>query len=194
MKAPRQPAKVLVVMGVSGAGKTTIGALLAGRLGWEFADGDWFHPPANVRKMQSGEALSDDDRWPWLEAIAAWVDAKRRLDERAVIACSVLKRSYRDVVIGPRADVRLVFLDGDRALIARRLAARRGHFMPPTLLDSQFSTLEAPAADEDAIVVSIAPRPHEIVNDIIDQLAPPAGPAPADDARKTGGRLEETPR
>jgi gluconokinase len=161
---------VILVMGVSGAGKTTIGKLLAERLGWEFADGDQFHPPANVERMRSGVPLTDQDRQPWLEAIAAWVDEIRRNDGQAVTAASVLKRSYRDIVIGERPDVRLVFLEGSRELIAQRVAARRGHYMPASLLDSQFDTLEPPGPDENAIRVSIDPPPEQIVSHIVEQL------------------------
>jgi gluconokinase len=168
MAAP-SPA-VIVVMGVSGAGKTTIGKLLAERLGWDFRDGDEFHPPANVEKMRSGVPLTDEDRWPWLRAVSQWIDETRREKRRAVTAPSVLKRSYRDIVIGGRPDVRLVFLDGAPELIARRVTARRGHYMPATLLDSQFATLEPPGADEDPIRVSIEPAPDKIVSNIIEQL------------------------
>ena len=161
---------VVVVMGVSGAGKTTIGKLLAERLGWMFADADQFHPPANIEKMRSGVPLTDEDRRPWLHKIANWVDETRRGNERGVTAVSVLKRSYRDIVIGKRRDVRLVFLDGSRDLIARRMAARRGHYMPTSLLDSQFDTLEPPSREENAIRVSIEPPPDEIVSHIVEQL------------------------
>src|SRR5262245_31512124 len=119
MAAPA--AKVIVVMGVSGAGKTTIGKKLGERLGWEFADGDEFHPRENVKKMRSGVPLTDEDRLPWLQAIAEWIDEKRREGTRAITATSVLKRSYRDIVIGKRPDVRLVFLEGSRDLIAQRV-------------------------------------------------------------------------
>jgi gluconokinase len=163
----RPTPSVIVVMGVSGAGKTTIGALLAGRLQWEFADGDWFHPDSNVEKMRSGTPLTDEDRWPWLQAIAEWIDATRREGGHAIVACSTLKRSYRAVIIGDRPDVRLVYLKGDRALIAHRQAARHGHFMPTGLLESQFEALEEPGREEDAIVVSIEPRPREIIDTIL---------------------------
>src|SRR2546430_17361562 len=111
---------IVVIMGVSGCGKTTIGTLLARRLDWEFADGDWFHPPANIEKMHSGTPLTDEDRRPWLDAIAHWIDATRRAGRHAIVPCSALKRRYRRTIVGDRADVRLVFLRGDIALIARR--------------------------------------------------------------------------
>lgn len=161
---------VVVVMGVSGSGKTTIAALLAGRLQWEFEDGDWLHPAANVDKMHSGVALTDEDRRPWLQAIAAWIDETRRAGRHGVVACSALKRRYRDVLIGARPDVRLVYLKGDEALIARRIAARHGHFMPAALLHSQFEALEEPAPDEKPIVVSIDARPGDIVARIAAEL------------------------
>jgi gluconokinase len=161
---------VVVIMGVSGSGKTTIAALLAGRLQWEFEDGDWLHPAANVDKMHSGVALTDEDRRPWLQAIAAWIDQTRRAGRHGVVACSALKRRYRDVLIGARPDVRLVYLKGDEALIARRIAARHGHFMPAALLHSQFEALEEPAPDEKPIVVSIDARPGDIVARIAAEL------------------------
>ena len=161
----RDPA-VVVVMGVSGCGKSTIAAMLAQRMHWIYEDADWFHPRSNIEKMHGGEPLTDEDRWPWLYAIAAWIDATRRIRNHGVIACSALKRSYRDILVGERRDVRLVFLKGDRDLIARRLAARDGHFMPASLLDSQFKALEEPRADEHAIVALIVPHPREIVERI----------------------------
>jgi gluconokinase len=161
---------VLVVMGVSGSGKSTIAAMLAHRLHWIYEDGDWFHPLSNVEKMHHGEPLNDTDRWPWLHAIADWIDATRLNHHHGIVACSALKRAYRDVLIGERRDVRLIFLKGDRELIARRIAARADHFMPPALLDSQFETLEEPTADERPIVVSVAPHPREIVETIITKL------------------------
>ena len=167
---------VIVVMGVSGSGKTTIGALLAGRLGWPFEDGDDLHPAANVAKMRGGTPLADADRWPWLQAIAAWIDA-RRADGRGVVTCSALKRVYRDRLLAGRADVRLVYLQGSFDLVAGRQAARQGHFMPSSLIESQFATLEEPAADENPLVVPVALRPHDIVERIVRELAliPPHG-------------------
>jgi carbohydrate kinase (thermoresistant glucokinase family) len=162
---------VMIVMGVSGSGKSTIGALLARRLHWEFEDADWLHPASNVEKMHNGIALTDEDRRPWLEAVAAWIDNTRRAGEHAVVACSALKRRYRDILIGDRTDVRLVYLRGDESLIARRIATRHEHFMPGSLLHSQFESLEEPAPDEAPITVSIEPQPREIVAQILSALA-----------------------
>ncbi len=157
-------------MGVSGSGKTTVGALLAGRLGWEYEDGDDFHPPENVAKMRGGTPLDDADRWPWLAAIAAWIDATRSAGRHGVLACSALRQAYRDVLLRDRPDVRLVYLQGSKQLIATRQAARMNHYMPATLVDSQFAALEEPMPDEHPIVVSVAPRPTEIVQAVIAQL------------------------
>lgn len=157
-------------MGVSGSGKTTVGALLAERLGWEFADGDDFHPPANVAKMRAGTPLTDGDRRPWLEAIAGWIGALRRRQGHGVVACSALRRAYREILGAGAADVRIVYLEGDEALIGRRQAARHGHFMPPSQMQDQFATLEAPTAEERAITVSVANTPAVIVDDVIRQL------------------------
>jgi len=162
---------VLIVMGVSGSGKSTIGALLASRLHWEFEDADWIHPASNVDKMHSGIPLTDEDRWPWLAAVAAWIDKARRSGRHSVVACSALKRSYRDILIGDRADVRLIYLKGDETLIARRIAHRHEHFMPRSLLHSQFEELEEPADDEYPITVSIEPHPREIVERILSAMS-----------------------
>jgi gluconokinase len=164
------PAAILIVMGVSGCGKTTIGNLLAQRLGWTFKDADWFHPASNIDKMEKGIPLTDDDRWPWLEKIAVWIGNACRSGERGVIACSALKRRYRDILIGDRDAVRLIYLKGDEALIARRVATRHEHFMPPDLLHSQFVALEEPGPDENPVIVSIEPTPDEIVSRILSAL------------------------
>jgi ribose 5-phosphate isomerase A len=158
---------VLVVMGVSGVGKTTIAQELAARLGWTFEEGDSLHPEANVAKMHAGIPLTDADRQPWLERVAAWIDGQRARKQPGIITCSALKRSYRDVVIGDRAQVRLVYLRGGHDLIAARLAGRRGHFMPPGLLQSQIDTLEEPAADEDPLIVDVGPPAGEVADEII---------------------------
>jgi gluconokinase len=149
------------------------------RLQWEFEDADWFHPASNVDKMHAGIPLTDEDRWPWLNAIAAWIDDTRRAGRHGVIACSALKRSYRDVLIGDRADVRLVYLKGDETLIARRIATRHEHFMPRSLLHSQFDALQEPGSDENPVIVSIEPEPREIVAQILSalHLAEEAAPA-----------------
>ena len=160
----------LVVMGVSGSGKSTIAEHLAARLGWKYVDGDLFHPASNVAKMSAGHPLSDEDRWPWLQAIAGEIDRVYVAGRRAVVACSALKRAYRDILVHGRDDIRVVYLDGTPALIANRLAARKGHFMPPGLLDSQFKTLEPPQPAERSITVSIEPPVEAILDDIIRQL------------------------
>jgi gluconokinase len=160
----------LIVMGVSGSGKSTVADALAKRLGWRYEDGDRFHPPGNVAKMSAGHPLTDEDRLPWLQAIAEEIDRVCGEGERAVIACSALKRAYRDILLHGRADVRFVFLKGTQDLIAGRLAARKGHFMPPDLLASQFRTLEPPAAGEHPITVSIDAPVAAIVDDILHQL------------------------
>ena len=157
-------------MGVSGCGKSTIGSLLAARLQWEFEDADWFHPAANIDKMHSGIPLTDEDRRPWLNAIARWIDETREAGRRGIIACSALKRRYRDVLIGPREDVRLVYLKGEEGLIARRIATRHEHFMPSSLLHSQFEALEEPGADENPMTIAIEPPPREIVAKILSAM------------------------
>ena len=162
---------VLVLMGVSGCGKTTVGELLAQRLHWPYEEGDALHPPANVAKMHAGHPLDDADRAPWLAKVADWVDARLDAGECGVITCSSLKRSYRALIDRRGAGVEFVYLHGSRELIASRLAGRHGHFMPSTLLDSQFATLEEPAADEPAIRVEIGPAPEIIASDIVDALA-----------------------
>ncbi|MEO6781975.1 MAG: gluconokinase [Bradyrhizobium sp.] len=157
-------------MGVSGSGKSTIADKLAERTGWKYEDGDRFHPPSNVAKMSAGHALTDEDRWPWLQAIAAEIDRACGAGEHAVIACSALKRVYRDILVHGRSDVRIIYLEGSQQLIAERLASRKHHFMPPDLLDSQFKALEPPEASENAVTVSIDAPVEAIVDDIVRQL------------------------
>jgi gluconokinase len=157
-------------MGVSGSGKTTVGEALARRLGWVYEDADTFHPASNVAKMHAGHPLTDEDRWPWLKAIAAEIDRACNAGERVVMGCSALRRVYRDIVVHGRNDIRLVYLKGTQQLIASRLAARKGHFMPPDLLTSQFETLEPPGGDEHPVTVSIDASVDSIVNDVLLQL------------------------
>jgi gluconokinase len=155
-------------MGVSGAGKSTVGPLLAAALGVPFADGDAFHPPANVAKMSAGTPLTDEDRWPWLAAIAGWLGTRGTAG--GVVACSALRRAYRDRLRTGAAGLRFVHLAGDRALIGARQAARPGHFMPASLIDSQFAALEDPAGEADVIAVSVVPPPEAVVRAVLDAL------------------------
>jgi len=144
---------IVILAGVSGSGKSTVGALLAGRLGWPFTDGDLLHPEANIAKMERGEPLTDADRTPWLRAIGAAMDERITAGEPALIACSALKRRYREVLVAGRPAARIAFLSIDKDVAARRLASRHGHFFDPALLDSQFADLEPPGPDEAAVVV-----------------------------------------
>ncbi|HEY7484303.1 MAG TPA: gluconokinase [Streptosporangiaceae bacterium] len=159
---------IIIVMGVSGSGKTTVGELLARRLGWEFADADEFHSPANIAKMHAGHPLSDADRASWLAGIAAWIDEHIAAGKPGVVTCSALKRAYRDRL--RRSEERLVYLEGDRDLIASRIGHRHGHFFPAKLLDSQLRELEPPGPDEHPITVPVAETPEESVRQIIDRL------------------------
>lgn len=170
MPAPVPPAlpPVLVVMGVTGTGKSTVAGLLAGHLGWELQEGDDLHPQANIDKMAAGMPLTDDDRWPWLDIVAGWIDAQTAEAAPGVVTCSALKRSYRDRLRRP--NVTFVYLAGDREVIAGRLAARLDHFMPTTLLDSQLAALEVPEADEKSITVNLARKPTDEVAEILVQL------------------------
>ena len=159
---------VLVVMGVSGSGKSTVAGILAGQLGWDLEEGDDLHPAANVARMASGQPLTDDDRWPWLDTVAAWITDHTTAGIPGIITCSALKRSYRDRMRGP--NVVFVHLAGSKDQIGRRLAARSDHFMPPTLLDSQLITLEPSGPDENTLVVDVGRRPAEEAADIIRRL------------------------
>lgn len=163
MQRSDQTATVAVVMGAAGAGKTTLGERLAACLGWLFQEGDSLHPPENVAKMKSGQPLTDTDRAPWLVAVAKVIDGWRGRGECGIITCSALKRSYRRRIIGDRRDVRLIYLQGPRELIAERLTSRKGHFMPPSLLDSQMAVLEPPGPDENPITVRIERPIEEII-------------------------------
>jgi gluconokinase len=167
---------IVIVAGVSGSGKTTVGAMLAGRLGWPFVDADDFHPAANIAKMRAGIPLTDADREPWLRAIAAWMDERIGRGEDAVLACSALKRSYRDELLGGRPEARMVFLATDRDVLTRRLAARVGHFFPEQLLASQLTALEPPGPDEHVTRVIPADTPAGTVDAIIALLFPGGPP------------------
>jgi gluconokinase len=158
---------ILVVMGVASSGKTTVAEGLADALEWSFRDADSFHPPANVAKMSAGIPLVDEDRWPWLDAIVTWMNAQHEAGKNGVVTCSALKRSYRDRLRETKAVVQLVHLHGSRKLLAARIAARKAHFMPASLLDSQLATLEMPDKDESAITVIVDKEPAEIIAEIL---------------------------
>lgn len=165
-----KPARRVCVMGVAGAGKTVVGTLLADALGAEFLEGDALHPPENVRRMAQGIALTDADRRGWLESIADRIAEARRLDRGLVVACSALKRAYRDVLRGADGELRFVHLTGDAALIRQRMTQRVGHYMPASLLDSQLATLEVPAVDEHAWTFDVGDTPQTIVAHIAERL------------------------
>lgn len=178
-RAHRGSPPILVVMGVSGSGKTTIAEELAARLGWPFEEGDALHPATNIAKMHAGIPLTDDDRLPWLERVAAWIDGQRAKKQPGIITCSALKRSYRQIVIGNRLEARLVYLRGGRDVIAQRLAGREGHFMPKSLLQSQIDTLEEPGPEEDPLIVDIGPPAKQLVESIIRLLGTSATISPS---------------
>ena len=166
-RAHRGRPPILVIMGVSGVGKSAVAHELAARLGWPFEEGDALHPVANVAKMQAGIPLTDADRRPWLESVAAWIDDQRAKKQPGIITCSALKRSYRQIIIGDRPEVRLIYLRGSQHLIAQRLAARSGHFMPASLLQSQFDVLEEPDSSEHPLTVDVEPPAGQIAGEII---------------------------
>ncbi len=160
---------VLVVMGVSGSGKTTLGRSLARRTGWAFLDADDLHSPESIERMASGLPLDDEARWPWLDRVAAWI-AERGPDEPGIVACSALKRTYRDRLRSARPDLRFVYLRATPEQIADRLAARTGHFFPQALMAAQFADLQEPGPDEDAIIVPIGQTPHMEVDAVLAAL------------------------
>ena len=168
---------IVIVAGVSGSGKTTDGILLAQALHWRFADADDLHPVANIAKMHAGIPLTDEDRWPWLRTIAAWMDERIARQEPAVVGCSALKRAYRDLLLDGRPEARMIFLAADREVLTRRLAARAGHFFPGRLLTSQLQDLEPPGPDERVTSVVPADTPAGTADMIIAVLFPrdPAG-------------------
>jgi gluconokinase len=165
----RPPSTALIFMGVSGCGKSTIAALVAQHLGWPMIEGDDLHPPANIAKMTQGLPLDDDDRRPWLETIAARIDGWRQAGRQGVVTCSCLRHAYRDILRAGQDDVTFVFLKGSYALLLGRMQHRERHFMPVSLLQSQFATLEEPGPDE-ASIVSIDQPAEGIVADTLAQL------------------------
>ena len=161
---------IVVLAGTSGIGKTTIGNVLAARLGWAFEDSDALHSPAQIAKMRSGQPLTDEDRWPWLATVAAWMDRRIAAGESAVMACSALKRSYRDYLYRGRPAVRIVLLVADPETLTARLAGRRGHFFPARLLQSQLADLQMPDDAERTYVVLAVRSPDETADEIMRRL------------------------
>jgi ribose 5-phosphate isomerase A len=166
-RAHRGSPPILVIMGVSGSGKSTIAEELAARLGWPFEEGDTLHPESNIAKMHAGIPLTDADRGPWLERVAAWIDGQRAKKQPGIITCSALKRAYRQIIIGDRPEVRLVYLRLGRDLIAEHLSGRQGHFMPAALLKSQIDTLEEPEPSEDPLTINAGAPPAQVADEII---------------------------
>jgi gluconokinase len=170
----RSPFRVVLVMGVSGSGKTVVGRLLAAAIGWTFRDADDLHPPENVARMRSGQPLTDADREPWLRSLAAVVDAAlATTGPGLVLACSALKRTYRDRLRVADPRVKLVHLSGPETILRERISARVGHYMPASLLTSQLATLEPPEADERALVIDVIDPPETLAARILEELAPP---------------------
>jgi len=168
---------IVILAGVAGSGKSTVGKIVATRLGWPFEDTDLLHSTAEIAKMMSGVPLTDADRWPWLEQVAAWMDREIAAGKSGVMACSALKRSYREYLQRGRPDVKIVLIDVDQATLTARLAGRHGHFFPKKLLQSQLADLEMPAPDEHVLVVPTTGTPAQMAGKIIDDLdlAPSAG-------------------
>jgi gluconokinase len=167
---PMAPVPVLLVCGVSGSGKTTIGTLLAKRLGWTYAEADSFHPASNVAKMAAGHPLDDADRRPWLAAIGVFIDETTSAARPAVVSCSALKRAYRDQLRAGRPNVRLIFLDAPIDVVRQRLEGRRGHFFPAELLESQYRDLEAPDPEEHVLHVSVGASPDATPDSVVDRI------------------------
>ncbi|HEV7167366.1 MAG TPA: gluconokinase [Micrococcaceae bacterium] len=165
---------VLVIMGVSGSGKSTVAGILAGQLGWDLEEGDDLHPPENVAKMAAGHPLTDEDRWPWLDTIASWIIEHTMGGIPGIITCSALKKIYRDRL--REKNVVFVFLSGSKEQIGRRLTTRMDHFMPPSLLDSQIATLEPPTPEENSIVIDVGRTPAEEAAEVVSRLG--LAPAP----------------
>jgi gluconokinase len=162
----REPLHI-VLMGVSGSGKTTVAEQLGTALGWDYAEADVFHPQANKDKMAAGHPLDDEDRWPWLRALRDWISSENEAGHDTITTCSALKRSYRDLLREAAGRVVFVYLEGSKELLSQRLGGRKGHFMPTSLLDSQLDTLEPPTPEEDALTLSIAQSPEELAEAII---------------------------
>ena len=169
-RAHRGSPPILVIMGVSGVGKSTVARELTARLGWAFEEGDALHPSANVAKMHAGIPLTDADRQPWLERVSAWIDGQRAKKQPGIITCSALKQSYRQIIIGNRPEVRLVYLRAGRNVIAEHLAGRHGHFMPASLLQGQIDTLEEPDPGEDPLTIDVGPPAGQLADEIIHLL------------------------
>jgi gluconokinase len=160
---------MIIIFGVSGAGKTTVGKLLARELGWRFIEADDFHPAANIEKLRNGHRLTDEDRWPWLDCLRKQIERSPSAGENAVLACSALKRAYRDH-LRVSDEIKFVFLRGDYALVEKQLGSRHGHFMNAALLQSQFDDLEEPQLDENVLTIELGPKPEEIVEGIKTKL------------------------
>jgi gluconokinase len=182
---------VVLLMGVSGSGKTTIGQLLAARTGWPFLDADDLHPASNVVKMQAGIPLTDEDRWPWLQLVAAWIAQQAKAGQCGIVGCSALKRPYRDLLRQGDPMLRVVYLHGDRAALTSRLTRRRGHFFPRDLLNTQLADLEEPTADERPIVVSIGQSSNRTVDAILAGLQADAKDSLEDRIDSEDAALEE---